>query len=721
MKTRFCACLALLFALGSLSPRYLSPVARAADINKAALYGGISSDGAAYVTLSPAEGGFLYALSSGEPAPGDPGIWRAAENGAVSWDSLAPGGAYCLLYRPAESDVPLGQIDFLAPPSLPSADALLREPDFEPLFDSLTLSAPDPDCEYALAGPGIDELDWQSGNSSSVVYEHLAFDQEYTLLIRGLGLSDDVLCLPSSAPISILPDVVLSSRLSALVDARGYGCISVADGDSSMQYAALTADGTVASLRDGSCAPLTLSGLLPGREYLVTARALSEPLSVGDSLPARGAAISVPALYGDLSLTAGFCETPGTLFLQLDPACPDAEYAVLGGGGRPVPDIRAFDGSGTEISGDAGWFLSSGSLRFEALSTGAAYSLALRDKNGMPSVLCDFTLPQNLPVLQESDVLLSADSLSFTGQTGVQYALASADGLSLASVWQSGGDQTLTFGHLTAGQTYRLLLREGDDLPVSCFAFTPAEKAPSTQPVPPTSPSAPGGAAPSLPDQSKEEDAPAKRPAAGAERLLVTDRRVAYIMGEPNGRFRPDGHLTRAEMCMLFYRLLREIPDASAVSYADVPEDAWYFPPVSALTALEIVQGAGEGRFSPNVWVTRAEFSAMAARFCLPAEAAFDFSDLTPGHWAYPFVCTACANGWLRADEDGAFRPNQPLSRGEAVHALNLILGRAPEPSLLESQGLPPAFSDLQPESPWYYDIWEATLSDSDLPPHQAK
>lgn len=724
MKTRFCVCLATLFVLGCLSPWPLSLTANAADFSEKTLSGNISSDGTAYVTLLSADPELLYALLDTEP-----GLdalpecdWRAPENGVVTWDSLTPGQVYHLLYRPAGSDVQPEQFDFLAPAPLPSANALLREPDSEPLFDRLTLSASSPDCEYALVGPGqltatAEELDWQSGGDTPIVYEHLTFDQEYTLLVRSFSLSPGTPCLTSSALIPVLPDVVLSPRLSASVDAQGYGCITVADGDPDMQYAALAPDGTVAALLDGSCTPLALSGLLPGHEYLITARALSESLATGDLLPARGTAISVPALHGSSSLTTGFCEASDTLFVQLNPACPTASYAILGDDGQPVHGIRAFDHNGAEISGTTGWFCSPGFLRFEALLPGAAYSLALRDENGVLTILCDFTLPQNLPSLQKSEVTLTADSLSFTGQAGIQYALTSADGLSLAADWQNGRDQTLTFDHLVAGQTYQLLLRTEDTLPVFCFSFTPSTEDPTPQPVPPGQSSALGGGISGPSDTEKVDDimpAPTKAPhAAGAERLLVIDRRIAYIIGEPDGCCRPDEPLTRAEMCMLFYRLLREAPNIPASNYLDVAENAWYFSPVSALTALGIVQGVGEGRFQPDAFVTRAEFSAMAARFCLPADAVFDFSDLPSGHWAYAFACTACANGWLYPDENGAFYPEQPLLRGEAIHALNMILGRSPEPEALEEQSTPPAFSDLSSESPWYYDVWEATLADS--------
>ena len=52
------------------------------------------------------------------------------------------------------------------------------------------------------------------------------------------------------------------------------------------------------------------------------------------------------------------------------------------------------------------------------------------------------------------------------------------------------------------------------------------------------------------------------------------------------------------------------------------------------------------------------------------------FADVPKTHWAYNAVQTALAQGWVAGDPSGNFRPNDPISRAEAVTILNRILGR---------------------------------------------
>ena len=159
----------------------------------------------------------------------------------------------------------------------------------------------------------------------------------------------------------------------------------------------------------------------------------------------------------------------------------------------------------------------------------------------------------------------------------------------------------------------------------------------------------------------------------------------------------------------MLFRLLREPPARAVNRYIDVPDGAWYEPYVSALTALGIVQGTGNERFEPDAPITRAEFAAMTARLCTAAVAAPEFPDLAPDHWAYAHAATACAGGWMSADASGGFRPDDTLTRGEAVQSINVLLGRTPDPEALEASG-PPPFADLSPGDPWYYDVWDAAL-----------
>ncbi len=703
MKKHILPRLTGLFLALLLSFPPLFTAAHAAQPLAGQLSGFIADDGTACVLLSAAEPGLLYALRT------DDG-WRAPENGVLAWNGLEPAAPFELVCKPAgDADTAPAAarpgLSFYTPAPGPGPDAFCREPDFEPHMDQLTLSQTGFEFEYALTGAdgriiALRGEEWVSGGQV-IRYTQLAFDEEYHILTRALCLFGDALCLASSTPVPVSHDVVFADALTASIDERGCGRNTVGSSDPGRQYAALEADGTVAALAAGTEHAAALTGLLPGFSYRVTSRGADEALTPGHRLPVRGTPAALPVVPGALGLFYG--REDGGAFAELSPVCPDAAYSIVDAAGLPIDGLRAFDGSGAEVTGSAGWFSSADLLRFAPAPSSDGCRLALRRGSGSQPVFYPLpALPVGLPLPALSDARLTADSLTLSGRPGLQYALAGAKDSAPLSEWLPGGETPLFFGGLTAGRSYRLFVRGADLPPVLCFAFTPA--AAGTDPAP----SIPSGNP--APQPPRETAAPHAVPAGGAERLLVTERRVAYLTGDPQGLCRPEQPLTRAELCAMLYRLLRQAPDADA-PYTDVAQSAWHAPYIAALTSLGIVQGTGDGRFRPDAPVTRAELAAIAGRFCLPADAALSFPDLPDGHWAFSHAAAACARGWLQTDGEGAFRPDAPVSRGQAVRLLNLLLGRAPDPEALAGAHTPPAFADLSPQSPWYYDIWEASLS----------
>ena len=52
------------------------------------------------------------------------------------------------------------------------------------------------------------------------------------------------------------------------------------------------------------------------------------------------------------------------------------------------------------------------------------------------------------------------------------------------------------------------------------------------------------------------------------------------------------------------------------------------------------------------------------------------FSDVPDDHWAQEYLYSAVATGWMKGYPDETLRPNQEITRAEAVTALNRVLGR---------------------------------------------
>ena len=196
---------------------------------------------------------------------------------------------------------------------------------------------------------------------------------------------------------------------------------------------------------------------------------------------------------------------------------------------------------------------------------------------------------------------------------------------------------------------------------------------------------------------------------------LNGDDHYAYIVGYPDKTVRPQNGITRAEVATIFFRLLtdetRNANSTKSNSYSDVAAGAWYNHAVSTLSAMGIVKGDSHGKFNPNAPITRAEFAAIAARFDDKANTtAVDFSDIA-SHWAKNEISAAANNGWINGYTDGTFRPNNKITRAEAMTLVNRVLKRLPETAEdLHNDMI--KWSDNSDTSAWYYlAVQEATNS----------
>lgn len=206
--------------------------------------------------------------------------------------------------------------------------------------------------------------------------------------------------------------------------------------------------------------------------------------------------------------------------------------------------------------------------------------------------------------------------------------------------------------------------------------------------------------------------APAPQPAKPA---LNTADHYAYLMGYPDGTVRPGGSITRAEATTIFFRLLTEESRsqfwATENRYSDVSAGRWYNNAVSTMTRAGIVNGYPDGTFRPNAPITRAEMAKIIALFAKLEPSAERFPDAA-GHWAEAYIRLAAGNGWIEGYPDGTFRPNQSITRAETVTMIDRVLERVPKD---ESRLLPHSamltFPDCRPGQWFYIAVQEAANS----------
>ena len=219
------------------------------------------------------------------------------------------------------------------------------------------------------------------------------------------------------------------------------------------------------------------------------------------------------------------------------------------------------------------------------------------------------------------------------------------------------------------------------------------------------SPSTPS--TPAKPDEAKPTLAPIPE-------MLNGEDHYAYLLGYKDGTVRPNANVSRAETATIFFRLLNaDIRDENLTAentFTDVVDGQWCNKSVSTMAKLGIVKGRTAEIFDPYAPITRAEFAVICARFdTKQTNGNNNFSDIS-GHWAEAEIKRAAALGWIAGYADGTFRPNDYITRAQAVTMINRVLHRLPEKEsdLLANQIVWPD----NPETFWgYLAIQEATNS----------
>lgn len=203
---------------------------------------------------------------------------------------------------------------------------------------------------------------------------------------------------------------------------------------------------------------------------------------------------------------------------------------------------------------------------------------------------------------------------------------------------------------------------------------------------------------------------------------LDKENHHAYLSGD-EGYFYPEQSLTRAQAATIFARLMVDEAgepafDESArypTSYQDVSQGKWYAQAIGFVTLSGVMEGYEDGIFLPERPITRAEFAMLVTRFETPSgSVTANFPDVSADHWAAAAISHAKEQGYLSGYEDGTFRPEQNITRAEAVKIINRLLGRQADSQYIQQQlGQAKLFYDV-PSSHWAYEeIFEAALGHS--------
>ena len=124
------------------------------------------------------------------------------------------------------------------------------------------------------------------------------------------------------------------------------------------------------------------------------------------------------------------------------------------------------------------------------------------------------------------------------------------------------------------------------------------------------------------------------------------------------------------------------VGSAGAASYSDVTGTSVEAAAIYRLSGLGVLDGYPDGTFGPEKTITRAEFAKIA---CVTAGlksvasgmggTASPFSDVATDYWANGWINVAAAQGFVKGDPAGTFRPEAQITQAEAVTVLMRLLG----------------------------------------------
>lgn len=162
------------------------------------------------------------------------------------------------------------------------------------------------------------------------------------------------------------------------------------------------------------------------------------------------------------------------------------------------------------------------------------------------------------------------------------------------------------------------------------------------------------------------------------------------------------------------------LASAEGVAFPDVAEGTWYTASVAALASLGAIEGYPDGYFRPDQPITRAEFAAIVTHLdsdFVEGEWYGDlpYTDVPEDHWAQSVLSFATNRGWLMGDSSlgVTFRPDDTIQRAEAMAVLNRVLQRLPETEadLIDDRIVWP---DNQDPTAWYYLVVEEATNAHD-------
>ncbi|MEN6326370.1 MAG: S-layer homology domain-containing protein, partial [Syntrophomonas sp.] len=154
------------------------------------------------------------------------------------------------------------------------------------------------------------------------------------------------------------------------------------------------------------------------------------------------------------------------------------------------------------------------------------------------------------------------------------------------------------------------------------------------------------------------------------------------ISGFPDGGFHPDQGLSRAQAAVIMARTMKlDITGQNVSGMKDADQNHWATGYIGAAVKAGYIKGYPDGTFKPDDKLSRAEGISLVfglSRETDPGVELPSLQDVDSNHWAARSIAMALDAGMIDAKTNQQFMPNAPMSREELARALAILLTKDP-------------------------------------------
>ena len=169
-----------------------------------------------------------------------------------------------------------------------------------------------------------------------------------------------------------------------------------------------------------------------------------------------------------------------------------------------------------------------------------------------------------------------------------------------------------------------------------------------------------------------------------AKNEIMSMENAGNINGYPDGSFKPDNKITRAEFTKLVNKTMGFTTSETSINYSDVSQTDWFYQDVLIGNSYGYIKGFPDNSFKPNEFITREQAAVVLSRV-LKMETnelinGNQFSDASQiGTWSIPSINILIKEGIMKGYSDNTFKPSGEVTRAEAAVLLNRCSDRKTE------------------------------------------